>query len=98
MKLTVCRMSDFASFLHGLGTECVIGSNIGKVYISDARSQKRIEHSEIAWTSDRKASNHAPRLDTIRKKADKTIELGNRRITINDPKWDGPWAIGPREV
>jgi len=29
VKPTVCRMIDFASFLHGLGTECIIGSNIG---------------------------------------------------------------------
>jgi hypothetical protein len=31
VKPTVRRMSGFAPFLHGLGTESLIGSNIGKV-------------------------------------------------------------------
>jgi hypothetical protein len=37
VKPTACRMSDFARFLHDLGTESIIGSNIGKV--TSGRSQ-----------------------------------------------------------
>jgi hypothetical protein len=54
-------MSDFAPFLHGLGAESIIGSDIGKM--TSARSQKSPDRADKR--SQREDS--ATRVETIRR-------------------------------
>jgi hypothetical protein len=89
VKPTVCRMSDFAPFLNGLGTESIIGSNIGKV--TSALSQK------LQDRADKRSQNEdsATGVDTIRRNGLQIHGAGKSKRYHKCPRMKRSLTSGP---